>query len=42
MTHEEEIAYLRHKAETGPMGEWWKRVKRATEARRAAEKPAKP
>jgi hypothetical protein len=42
MSHAEEIEYFRRSAEEGPMGEWWKRVKRETEARRAAGKPSKP
>ena len=28
MTPDEEIAYLARKAEEGPLGEWWKAVKR--------------
>lgn len=34
MTPEEEIAYYRMRAETGPMGEWWKKAKEETERRK--------
>jgi len=36
MTAEQEIAYLTRKAEEGPLGEWWKKVKKATDSRRAS------
>ena len=35
MTHEQERAYFEQQAEQGPLGEWWKRVKKA----RASDKP---
>ena len=27
MTHEQEIAYFQHQADTGALGPWWKSVK---------------
>lgn len=27
MTHEQEIAYFKEKAENGPLGDWWRHVK---------------
>jgi hypothetical protein len=35
MTAEQETAYLTRKAEEGPLGEWWKKVKAATASRKA-------
>jgi len=35
LTHEQERAYFQEQAESGPLGDWWKRVKKA----RASDKP---
>ena len=35
MTHEQERAYFQEQAESGPLGDWWKRVKKAG----ASDKP---
>jgi hypothetical protein len=36
MSAEQEIAYLTKKAEEGPLGDWWKRVKDAGTPRKAS------
>ena len=41
MTAEQEIAFYRHEAETGPFAEWYKTARREAEARQAADKMAK-
>ena len=38
LTHEEEIEYFRRTSEEGPLGEWWKSVKRHSAVVR--EKPS--
>lgn len=33
LTPEEEIAYFRRAAETGPLGDWWQRVRQISPSR---------
>ena len=34
MTFEEEVAYLQRRAEKGPLGPWWKRLRQTQDASR--------